>query len=197
MNMIVDLDYSEDEGKRLLKLAHDSINSFYTNKLIEFPEGKKFRQLRGVFITLINKTDNNLRGCIGFPYPNHDISQSIVEAAREAAFNDPRFSRVKENELDNISVEISILTHPQDCSINEFEVGKDGLICEYLSYSSLLLPQVAVDNNLDKIKFLEALCEKAGMHKDAWQQKHFNLKKFQAKIKKRRYKDIRNYIGTN
>jgi hypothetical protein len=173
-------EYSKEDGEKLLKLARESIEEEFTKKKPELPEGKQFKQARGVFVTLNKKGE--LRGCIGFPYPNYPIIEAVYKAAKSAAFSDPRFSPVKEGELKDIKIEISILTIPQECECKDVVVGKDGLMCNYIGYQGLLLPQVATEYKMNRIKFLEALCNKAGLPNDTWQNKNFKLWKFSCQI---------------
>lgn len=181
-------EYSEKDGKMLLKLARESITEDFDGKKTEVSKEKKFQDKRGVFVTLKEKGNNNLRGCIGFPYPNLPLSEAIYRAAKQAAFNDTRFMPLKKEEIDKIKIEVSILTLPEEIEIKNnkdlknIKIGKDGLICNYLGYSGLLLPQVATEYNMGKIEFLECLCNKAGLPKDAWKNNNFKLYKFQAQI---------------
>lgn len=200
--------YNIQQAGELIKLARHSINSEFARKereeeregkaregkekegkeekerggKINLLEKKEFKQARGVFVTLYTFPIHKLRGCIGFPYPSMEIAKAVVEAAKSAAFSDPRFPPLKKGELNNIIIEISILTIPQESTLKEIEIGKHGLICNYLAYSSLLLPQVATEHNLNKLEFIEALCQKAGLPNDAWQKPNFRLYKFQAQI---------------
>jgi len=173
-------EYSLEDGKKLLKLARESIEQEFNNKKPEKLEEKQFKQARGVFVTLTSS--GRLRGCIGFPYPNYSIQEAVIKAAKSAAFSDYRFNSLKKEELDKLKIEISILTIPQECNCKEIVVGKDGLTCNYLGYQGLLLPQVASEYKMSRIQFLEALCNKAGLPNDTWQNKHFKLWKFQAQI---------------
>jgi len=173
-------EYSKEDGIKLLKLARESIEENFSGKKPEKLEGKQFKQARGVFVTLNKK--NELRGCIGFPYPNYPIVEAVYQAAKQAAFSDPRFPQLKEEELKDIKIEISILTIPQECEVKDVKVGRDGLMCNYLGYQGLLLPQVATENKFDRIKFLECLCNKAGLPDNSWQNKNFKLFKFQCQI---------------
>lgn len=172
--------YTPEQGKILLKLARESIEEEFSKNPPSFPEGKEYNQARGVFVTLSKKGD--LRGCIGYPLPNFPVKQAIYQAAKQAAFSDPRFPPLQEKELKDIKLEISILTQPQEANLKNIEIGKDGLIANYLGYSGLLLPQVATENNFNKIQFLECLCSKTGIPKDSWQKPHFKLEKFQAQV---------------
>ena len=173
-------EYSKEDGKILLKLARESIEEEFSKEKPQMPKEKQFKQARGVFVTL--KKDDELRGCIGFPFPNYSIAEAIYQAAKSAAFQDPRFPPLKEAELDETKIEISILTVPEEAEIKNIKMGEDGLICNYHGYSGLLLPQVATENNFSKVKFLECLCNKASLPKDTWSKPGFELKKFQAQI---------------
>ncbi len=175
-------EYSKEDGEKLLKLARNVIEHEFDSKVKpEKLEGKQFMQARGVFVTLT--LNGELKGCIGLPYPTKKLSDAVVEAAKSAAFSDPRFLPLQKSEFDKVKIEISILTMPQEVKeISEIKVGTDGLICNCVGYSGLLLPQVAREYKWSKLQFLEALCSKAGLPKNAWQDKKFKLWKFQAEI---------------
>ncbi|MBU0957492.1 MAG: TIGR00296 family protein [Nanoarchaeota archaeon] len=174
--------YSLSDGKILIKLAREAIKSEYDKKKVDVPVDAKFKQARGVFVTLNSYPKKELRGCIGLPYPSMSVRDAVVHAAKSAAFDDSRFSVLKREELDKVVIEISILTQPEDTNSKNIKVGVDGLIGEYHGYSGLLLPQVATENSFDKIEFLECLCHKCGVQGDAWQNPNFDLKKFQCQI---------------
>jgi len=176
-------EYSLEDAKKLISLARKSIEAELDKKIeIKIPEEKQFRQARGVFVTLHTFPGNELRGCIGFPYPTLPIGKAVVEAAKAAAFADPRFQPLKKGEMNKIIIEISILSMPQEAKPEKIKIGKDGLMCNYLGYSGLLLPQVATENKMNRIEFLECVCQKASLPKDAWQKNGFKLQKFQAQI---------------
>ena len=71
----------------------------------------KFKEKQGVFVTL-NK-NGQLRGCIGYPQPIMPLYKAVINAARAAAFEDPRFPAVRKDELKEISFELSVLTVPE------------------------------------------------------------------------------------
>jgi uncharacterized protein len=175
------------QGKKLLKLARASIESWFDKKELNFDkEKKKFFQKQGVFVTL---TENGeLRGCIGFPYPLLSLAEGIFQAARAAAFDDPRFEALKKEEIDKINIEISVLTIPHEIKsrderiLDEIVVGRDGLIVQIDHCSGLLLPQVATEWKWNALQFLEACCEKAGLEKNAWHDCNCKIFKFQAQI---------------
>jgi len=177
--------FSLDDQKKLLQWARQSIEEgLHISKatmLLEIEKNPKFKEFRGVFVTL--KKGGHLRGCIGFPYATSYLYKNVAEAARAAAIEDPRFLLVTKEELKNIKIEISVLTKPEKVtSVRDITIGKDGLMCKFMSASGLLLPQVAREFALNKIEFLEALCDKAQLPKGTWQQRGFELFKFQAQI---------------
>ncbi len=180
-------EYNIKDAEQLVKLARQAIAFEFAEgaeeaKKIKLPEGRQFRQARGVFVTLMNWPGRQLRGCIGFSSPVMPLAQAVAEAAKSAAFHDPRFFPLKKEELGKMIIEISILTLPQKCEAKDVEIGRDGLIIEYVGYSGLLLPQVATEHKMSRIEFLEALCGKAGLPKDSWQNKNCILQNFQAQI---------------
>jgi len=144
----------------------------------------------GVFVTLKKHNNNGerLRGCIGFPEPVYSLSRGLTKAAVSAAFADPRFPPVEEEELPKISLEISILSQPQVLDIPKQEipasvkVGKHGIIVERGFNRGLLLPQVAVEEGCDSEGFLALGCLKAGLSPDSWLAKNVNVYVFTAKV---------------
>ncbi len=173
---------SEEEKGLLLEFARNSIISSVIenpNKSIKPPESKKLNEKRGCFVTI--KQHGELRGCIGYVLPVKPLYQAVREMAVEAALHDPRFSPVTQDELPDLKLEISVLSELQRIrSIDEIQVGRDGLYIKHKEQSGLLLPQVAVEEKWDKLQFLEQTCWKAGLPKNAWEKAE--IYKFQAEI---------------
>lgn len=179
------MEFSNTEKQKLLKLARLSIETSFTKKDLDLTEYREFDKNLGVFVTL--KLNNELRGCIGYPEAYYPLNDSIFKAARAAAFHDPRFMPLEENELKKVKIEISVLTKPKLIKVKDYDgykdkidIGKDGLIIEQGQYSGLLLPQVPIELNWDILEYLENLCYKAGLSKDAWTENSTKIYKFQA-----------------
>ena len=149
---------------------------------------------RGVFTTIekyeviddvINK---ELRGCIGFPFPNEELYTLVVKSAILAATEDFRFPPLHISELNKVVFEVSVLTEPKLVDVDKkklpslIKIGRDGLIIEHGFSSGLLLPQVAVENRWDSETFLCNACLKAGLPPDAWLWKGTKIYTFQAEI---------------
>ncbi len=160
---------SLEQGALLVRMAREAIKGEEREHRDEFLKEKK-----GVFVTLYSFPDKTLRGCIGFPYPVKPLGEAVREAARAAAFEDPRFFPVSPDELDKIVVEVSVLSEPKrlDCRPEErpehVVIGKHGIIIRKGQYSGLLLPQVAVEYDLGPEEFLSDACLKAGIEASAW-----------------------------
>lgn len=178
------------DGEKAVKLAREIVER-YTRKE-ELPKLKKysgvFDEKRGVFVTINTYPTHNLRGCIGIPEPIMPLKNAIKEAAVSAT-HDPRFPPLKENELENIVIEITILTKPQLVKVNKpqeylekIKIGRDGLIAEQGFYRGLLLPQVPVEQGWDVEEFLSHTCWKAGLPFDAWFDENTKIYKFEGQI---------------
>jgi uncharacterized protein (TIGR00296 family) len=185
---------NREEGETLVRLARLAVASHLrTGKYIEVPERieKKLLEKCGVFVT-INSFENakkELRGCIGLPYPTTPLAQAVIEAAVSAATEDPRFPKLREKELDNVTFELSILTPPELVEtknpteyLRKIKVGQDGLIIERGIFKGLLLPQVPVEWEWNCEEFLCQCCIKAGLPPDNWLVKGTKIYKFQAII---------------
>ena len=174
-----------DTGEKvfLLKLVRSTITQYLENgKLPEVkPDSKKLYEKFGVFVTL--HKNGKLRGCIGYVEGVDSLFKAVKTMAYSAAFRDPRFPPVVAKELDDIDIEISVLSPLKKIkNVNEIIVGEHGLIIQQGLSRGLLLPQVATEWGWDRTKFLEQTCQKAGLPEDAWQQKHTDIYIFSAEI---------------
>jgi AmmeMemoRadiSam system protein A len=183
--------YTLKDGELLVKIAHKAISDYILNgEIIDLKEFKipaHLLEKRGVFVTL--KIKDELRGCIGLPLPIQPLAEAVRDMAISAATEDYRFQPVGEDEIDELTVEISILTLPEELKIDNREdapklikVGRDGLIIEKDWARGLLLPQVAVEERWDSKTFLDHTCIKAGLHEGCWKEKDAKIFTFQAVI---------------
>ena len=160
---------NEEEQKELLRIARKSIESKLSHRSMPVLKATAppLSEKRGVFVTL--HKDGGLRGCIGYIHPIKPLYQAVSEMAIEAAFGDPRFPPLSEDELSQISIEISVLTPLEKVrDPATIEVGKHGIYIRKDMNSGLLLPQVATEQGWSRETFLERTCYKAGLPKDAW-----------------------------
>ncbi len=174
------------QGEALVKFARKVVEHSLKNKPLQ--PLKNFNEKQGVFVTLLTFPEHDLRGCIGFPHAELPLVKAVMEAAKAAAFSDPRFPSLGKDEFARIIVEISVLTEPKEIKckkedlIKNIKIGKDGLIVNFIGYSGLLLPQVPVEWKWNAEEFIKQICIKAGLHQDAWKNPECKIYKFQAQI---------------
>jgi uncharacterized protein (TIGR00296 family) len=182
--------FSEKEGQYAVRKARETIQRVLNDEepITADAEGNFLKDC-GVFVTLNTFPNHKLRGCIGYPEPVQPLINSLVDSAISAATRDPRFHQVKSKELENIVVEVSLLTPPEQIKVkkvtqilDEIKVGRDGLIIERRPYRGLLLPQVPVEHNWEAEEFLQHTCMKAGLPADTWVEKGTKIFRFQAEI---------------
>ena len=159
---------SEADRHAILKFARQVVVEAVTlGRLPEHvPTAGIFAERRGVFVTLRN--NGQLRGCIGVVEADTPLGDSVARCAAGAALQDPRFAPMRAADLSQLQIEISLLSQPERIDINAIEIGRHGLIVISGDRRGLLLPQVAVQHNLDREKFLSETCRKAHLLRDAW-----------------------------
>lgn len=180
--------FSQDDGQALISIARDAIASYLSNSepKIDGSLKERFSTKQGGFVTLT--MDGELRGCIGYTDAIFPLWETIVKAARGAAFDDPRFDPVQETELDGLKLEISVLSAPKEILGNpedytsKIEIGKHGIIVKSGPYSGLLLPQVFTEHKATPEQALAMTCQKAGVPEDTWKRADTIVKTFSAEI---------------
>ncbi len=163
---------SDADKKALKAIAFNSIKDSLDGKPIaqqilnsQFPI---LNSKCGAFVSL--HKHGRLRGCIGHfgeDYPLHEI---VAEMARAAAFEDPRFMPVTRDELNDLDIEISVLTPMRRIqSLDEFELHRHGIYIKKGYRSGTFLPQVADEVNWTKEEFVgHCSQDKAGLGWDGW-----------------------------
>lgn len=173
--------YTDEEKKELLSVAKKAITEHVTGRNTPEMEmiNPKLKTDSAVFVTI--KKNNSLRGCIGHTQATMPLYKSVIKNAIAASSSDPRFPAITKEELNEIEIEISVLSPlNQVKNTNDITVGKHGLVIKKGVYSGLLLPQVATEQGWDRQTFLEHLCDKAGLQRNAW--KDAELYSFTAQI---------------
>ena len=179
---------TEEEGKYLLSVARKTIDQALSGKEGTEKGGADlsplFDEQRGTFVTLT--IGGNLRGCIGHIIPREALIEGIRINAINAAFKDPRFRPLNNDEWKRVKIEISILTEPKPLSYSDGEdllkklrPGIDGVIIKKGYRQSTFLPQVWVQLP-GKEEFLNHLCLKAGLDEDEWKKGRIEVSTYQA-----------------
>jgi len=175
---------TKDDKKRLLEIARSTILSLVSGK--SFPEvHEKSAGLNlklGAFVTLHKKGE--LKGCIGSFTSEEPLYRVISSMSVESASHDYRFEPVKADELNDIVIEISILSEPKLIGDwRNIRLGTDGVIIRKGFSSGVFLPQVATETKWDLDTFLGQLCsQKAGLPWDCYKDPTAKIYTFQADI---------------
>ena len=184
-------------GEYLVKLARNTIETYLEKNLKIVPPRDAPKDLldeSGVFVTLhrIDKGDEPmLRGCIGRVISKDStLLKSTIDSAIDAAIHDPRFPPVKITEMINITIEVTVLTVPEELTVNDpkdyfnlIKIGQHGLIAERGMYNrGLLLPQVPVEQKWDIKEYLDYVCLKAGLPVRSWEDPKTKIHSFEGFI---------------
>lgn len=185
--------YSDAEGTLAVQIAREALEAFVEDRpMRSFVVPKAFEEKAGAFVTLtkhgVEDPYEKLRGCIGYPEPFFPLLKAVVKSA-EGAAEDPRFPRLRPEELPRTVVEVSLLTPPVPVEVKKqrdlpkaIELGTDGIVVAQGPYRGLFLPQVATEHQMDAETFLSECCMKAGLLPDAWLEDSTRVKKFQTEI---------------
>jgi AmmeMemoRadiSam system protein A len=160
-------EFSPQERRSLLRLAHEAIESTLEDRKISLdPPSAHLGEPRGVFTTIYLHAE--LRGCVGYLVPVTPLYRAVAETARAAASEDTRFRPVTREEAAQLEVSLSILSPLRPIEPEQVEIGRHGLVVTLAGRRGLLLPQVPVEHQWDRVTFLEQTCRKAGLPADAW-----------------------------
>ena len=172
----------------LLQLARRTIRNVTSGGgLPEVPDSAvpaACRARRGCFVTLT--AHGRLRGCIGSLSADEPLHRAVAENARNAALRDSRFSLVTADEVDELHIEISVLTEPRplkfqspDDLLKKLHPLLDGVVLKLGARRATFLPQVW-EQLPDKVEFLNHLSAKAGCASDAWRGPEVSVSTYRA-----------------
>jgi AmmeMemoRadiSam system protein B/AmmeMemoRadiSam system protein A len=173
----------QDSEKRiLLKLARETIRRYLATGTVplvrNLPARMNFAQ--GAFVTL--RKLGELRGCIGHIPPDFELGKIVANVSMLSAFEDRRFAPVRMDELEDIEIEISVLTPMKPiASAEEIVPGRDGVQISKAGRTAVFLPQVATEQNWDRTEMLENLCFKGALPSGCWRHEA-SLRTFQAEV---------------
>jgi len=164
--------FSADEKRALLKIARRAIEQAVVERARK-PDvdtrrlAPRLMRPGAAFVTLTR--GGELRGCIGTIEPDEPLALCVANNAVSAATCDPRFFPVGAEELSDLHIEINVLAPPfRVRGIEDFVLGKHGIILEKQGRRALFLPEVMVEQRWTPEETLAHLCLKAGLPRDAW-----------------------------
>lgn len=163
--------------RRLIELARRAIETELAAVVekavqaedVESPR-EELQRRAGAFVTLVRRSNGELRGCVGLTEARYPLHQVVARMAVAAALHDGRFTPVGAHELADLSVHVSVLGPLTPIEPDEVEVGVHGVVVRCAGKMGLLLPQVAVEHQWTREQFLDATCRKAGLSEDTWRQ---------------------------
>ncbi len=168
-------DYIEKYYKDfILSLSKKAISSRFTEEKTTISYDAVFAQKGACFVTI--QKEGGLRGCIGSIVAHRSLLEDLFYNAQAAAFNDPRFVPVSAEEVPQIKLAISLLSHPKEIEfsdeydlIEKIQKDKDGIIIQDKGKRAVYLPSVWEEIQ-DKRAFLNSLKMKAGFSPDYFSQ---------------------------
>ena len=180
-------DLTDIDRNFLLVLARTTIEAkLRSQDSVDKPEetSSALQEKRGCFVTLHKR--GVLRGCIGTIEPQKSLLEGVEENAINAAFGDPRFPAMTEDELEDIEIEVSVLTMPRVLEYTDADdlkaklrPGIHGVILSRGWQRSTFLPQVW--DQLPNVEdFLGNLCRKAGMERTCWMDSDIQVRVYEA-----------------
>ena len=177
------LELDKRQKKLLLGIARETIENTVTGAPpFEYDIGDPVLNTEcGAFVTIHYL--GSLRGCIGNITATTPLWMTVMNMAVEASTRDPRFPPLTARELGDIDIEISALSPLWKIKdISEIEIGRHGILIKRGYNQGLLLPQVASENNFDRISFLEHTCLKAGLAGNCYRDEKCEILIFSATV---------------
>jgi hypothetical protein len=160
------------EKADLLNIARSTVSEYVVNgRIPDLDKNKysdKLKQPSGAFVTL--RKDGQLRGCIGRFEATEALYLIVRDMAISASTQDYRFPAVTPEEIDDLEIEISVLTPMRKISsIDEIQLGQHGIYIKKGYSSGTFLPQVATETGWTKEEFLgHCARDKAHIGWDGW-----------------------------
>ncbi len=174
-------DLDSEAGRELVAMARSVLETRLTHGtalaswFAKAGDDGRFLMPAGAFVTLNNtgareRRAGRLRACMGVIEARQPLLDAVVQAAVWAT-QDPRFPPLEAAELDEIEVEVSVLSPMREIdSFKTIEVGTHGVLMTKNGKRAVFLPQVAVEEGWNRDTMLEHLSVKAGLPRDGWRQ---------------------------
>jgi AmmeMemoRadiSam system protein A len=158
----------------LLWLARRAIETSFSGRELPVPGDPLLQSPGAAFVTIRDRATGDLRGCVGTLEASVPLGSAIVSAARAAAFRDDRFGPLKESDLPDVRLDLSILSllsrlpvssEADACAV--LERTRPGVVLKYGRHRGVLLPKVW-ESIPEPAAFLEQLKRKAGLPHGFW-----------------------------
>ncbi len=182
--------FSPHEQAQLLALARHTLKLITAHRPALVPDlatlPPALADERACFVTLRRRADGSLRGCTGTLVARRPLAEEVVYMTEQTALHDPRFPPVTASEIDDLTIDISVLTPPQrlehaspDDLLAKLRPGVDGVTLQHGMRRATFLPQVW-ESYPDPQLFLSLLSQKMGLPPDTWRDPETNVYTYQA-----------------
>jgi AmmeMemoRadiSam system protein A len=170
------IDLSKSDRDQLLEIARRSIESGLAGgSALQLGNGNLAGSLYIPLSSFVTLTHSGaLRGCVGSLESTGPLAQSVADSAFKAAFSDSRFLPLEAAEIEDIIIEISVLSKLEPLTaanradlVNQLQPGEDGLLLRDGSYRATFLPKMWEALSGPE-EFLDQLLVKAGLSGDYW-----------------------------
>ena len=163
-----------EQALALARYARQRIHEELGGPSAQAPDAPWARAPGATFVSL-HWLDGRLQGCIGSLEARRPIAVDVALNALGAAFRDPRARPLLGDDVDRLTVEVSILSPREVVAAGEDEAvvcamlrpGTDGIVLRWQEHHATFLPQVWT-HLPDPARFLAELKEKAGLPADFW-----------------------------
>jgi hypothetical protein len=176
-----------DLGQRLVRIARAAVNTELAGsnnlqyELSSLPASSPLDRQQAVYVRLF--VGGQPRGCMGQTESQFWLPEAVVRAALDAALHDPKSKPIKPEELEKLSVEVTLLTPPQTIdSRDDIQLGMHGIVLEKEQQRAVLLPQVPKEGGWSLIKTLNTLARDAGLAGRAWRDPDVKLSIFTGQV---------------
>ncbi len=176
---------SSSQKAELLSIARKTVEDHVRTGKTFQPQvsDPRLSEIEGAFVTIHKQ--GQLRGCIGNIIGQQPLYLTVRDMAIAASSSDPRFSPVSKEELEDLEIEVSVLSKPWRAkSVDEIQMGVHGVIVSRgWMHRGVFLPQVATETGWSREEFLSQLCaQKAGLPANAWKDPATQLDIFTATV---------------
>ncbi len=156
------------EGQLLVKLAREALVESFGGPKMTRPQAPFLQQPGAVFVTL-REPMGELRGCIGSILAHRPLIDDLCHNARAAAFEDPRVTPVRAEELPTLQIEVSVLTPLEPLAVRDeadalekIRPGVDGIELSAMGRRAVFIPKMW-EQLPEPREFLHYLKRKAGL----------------------------------
>jgi len=173
---------SPEDRRDLLIRARRAITEVIRSQILAdlpAPAGR-LAEPGSAFVTV--HCSGRLRGCVGRVDRSLPLAEVVAQCAIGAVTHDTRFRALQADEVDEVEIEISVLSELQPMPPHALQVGTHGVVVSRAGRRGLLLPQVAAERSWSVERFLEETCKKAGLEPGAWRDPQTSLLAFTAEI---------------